>query len=171
MYTMDYLLKLAQLSCLLWIVSGNELQVYWAVHPGERYENVSRLLMTSYFGECSSRCAKERPSDQCLAFNFRESDGACELLHGGSSRLIPANGFQAYAQFLCVTDYPTIKNAKPTFEGWKGEYPAPQGASVRFACDTGFTDGSKEHRASCSCSEPDLWCTTFVNSATDLCTP
>ncbi|CAG0897585.1 unnamed protein product [Darwinula stevensoni] len=114
----------------------------------------------------------ENPSQPCLAFNYRESDGTCQLLHGGSSQLVPAEGFQAFVQFLCLTDYPKMKNANESFEDWNGEHPAPQGAKVVFTCQKGFVDGPSTHTASCSCNTPDVWCTTFALGEEDgLCPP
>ncbi|CAG0886095.1 unnamed protein product [Darwinula stevensoni] len=64
---------------------------------------------------------------------------------------------------LCLMEYPTIKNALVSLEGWNGEYPALSGSQVIFTCPAGFTDGATEHHATCS-ETPDTWCTSFLAS-------
>ncbi|CAG0898652.1 unnamed protein product [Darwinula stevensoni] len=53
----------------------------------------------------------------------------------------------------------TLANAKVTYEGWNGTYPAPDGAEIIFTCELGFTDEKRKHHATCSTS--DFWCTSF----------
>ncbi|CAG0895536.1 unnamed protein product [Darwinula stevensoni] len=156
---MDHPSMLTAFACLHWIASAYEVDLHWYVHKGERYGNVSREEQFFEFPECKAECKKQ--DGQCHGFNYRESDGTCELLRPGGNRLIPANGFKAYARFSCLTEYPKIAKAVETFEGWDGKYPAAERGVVVFTCPYRFTDGYEKHAAICSCVEPDVWCTTF----------
>lgn len=63
---------------------------------------------------------------------------------------------------MCLTEYPKIEGANMSYVGWDGNYPAPKGATVVFTCkenSEGFTDGFREHTATCSAKDPDTWCT------------
>ena len=95
---MDSVLILALLSCLASTGSLEDIPVYYAVHPGRRYANVSRELFGTTFAACSSRCIQDDPAGPCRAFNHRERDGACQLVHGGRSQLVLSEGFLPYAQ-------------------------------------------------------------------------
>ncbi|CAG0896482.1 unnamed protein product, partial [Darwinula stevensoni] len=99
----------------------------------------------------------------CYAFNYRESDGSCQLVLNGKSDLVEDNGFTSYVQRLCLTEHPKIQNAKVSFEDWSGEYPAPPGGRVILRCphSEGFSDGSQLHMAECSSSLSDYWCSSF----------
>ncbi|CAG0900087.1 unnamed protein product [Darwinula stevensoni] len=112
-------------------------------------------------GVCGIKCVMQTPP--CYAFNFRESDGSCQLVINGRSGLVEANGFGSFVQELCLTEHPNIKNAIATFEKWNGEYPAPAGGKVILRCETakGFSDGSSLHMATCSSASLDTWCSTF----------
>ena len=74
---------------------------------------------------------------------------------------------------VCLTRYPRIKNAEESIEGWMYGHPIPPGAKVIFTCThpQGFTDGSKEHVATCSSVSPDVWHTTFDEDDKNLCPP
>ncbi|CAG0883224.1 unnamed protein product [Darwinula stevensoni] len=139
--------------------SGGLLK-YYAVHPGQRYGNASRVVSTRHMGQCNVLCTSQIPIP-CNAYNYRSSDGSCELIMNDKSSLVPSQGYQAYVQKFCLTEYPRVDNAMPTYKGWDGKYPASSGAYVILTCDQGFTDGKTEHRATCS-DLPDSWCTSFL---------
>ncbi|CAG0882691.1 unnamed protein product [Darwinula stevensoni] len=164
---------LAVLSCLFWKESV-EVDTYYAALEGQRYGNVSEKMTGMDFLECSLSCLKHKESRPCHAFNFREADGSCQLIRNNKSHTLNAEGFQAYVQFLCLTDYPKIQNAEEAFHGWSGAHPVPQGGQVEFNCShpRGFTDGRKVHTATCASIRPDEWCTTFANKRNlVLCPP
>ncbi|CAG0899549.1 unnamed protein product [Darwinula stevensoni] len=163
----------AVLFCLPHIRSSSELIVYWRVHPGQRYGDVSLEVQVADYEECYQKCLKYDPSRPCLGFNFGKRDGICQLVPYDRSVLVPSDEFQAYVQFLCLTDYMKIENAEEAFEGWTGEYPTSPGGTVIFTCKhpQGFKDGSKMHKAICSSVKPDEWCTTFVNEDKALLCP
>ncbi|CAG0901655.1 unnamed protein product, partial [Darwinula stevensoni] len=68
---------------------------------------------------------------------------------------------------MCLREYPTIENAKVTFEGWNGKYPAPARGIVNFRCEhpKGFSDGALLHTAECAPLNPDSWCISFREDA------
>ncbi|CAG0905040.1 unnamed protein product, partial [Darwinula stevensoni] len=142
-------------------VTSTDIIAHYAAHSGWRYHNVSLERTTPTFGTCGKKCVMQTPP--CYAFNYRESDGSCQLVHNGKSDLVKADGYNSYTQWLCLTEYPTIPNAKVSFEGWSGEYPAPKGAMVTLLCDDpkGFSDGSPLHTSRCSSGAPDAWCSSF----------
>ncbi|CAG0898724.1 unnamed protein product [Darwinula stevensoni] len=133
---------------------------YYATKQGQRYGDVSRRVSTRSMGNCNILCSSLRPK-ACKAYNYRSSDGSCELVEKDKSSLIPSEGYQAYVQKFCLTEHPMVENADLTYLRWNGKYPAPSGAKVLFHCEEGFTDGKKDHWATCSDS-PDSWCTSFV---------
>ncbi|CAG0899927.1 unnamed protein product [Darwinula stevensoni] len=133
---------------------------YYTAHPGQRYGNMSRRVTTRQMGDCNILCSSQRPKP-CKAYNYRSSDGSCELIVSDSSSLIPFEGYQAYVQNLCLTEHPMVENANVTYVGWDGRYPALNGAKVLFHCEKGFTDGKMDHWTICS-DTPDTWCTSFV---------
>ncbi|CAG0896546.1 unnamed protein product [Darwinula stevensoni] len=91
------------LSGLFWIGSALEPVAYWELHPGERYGLVSKEVSAD-FKECENICAKDDPSLPCKAFNYRESDGNCQLVYKDGVRLLPADDFQAFVKFSCLED-------------------------------------------------------------------
>ncbi|CAG0896547.1 unnamed protein product [Darwinula stevensoni] len=91
------------LSCLFWIGSASEPVVYWELHPGERYELVSKEISAD-FEKCENICAKDDPSLPCKAFNYRESDGTCQLVYKDGVKLVPADDFQAFVKFSCLEE-------------------------------------------------------------------
>ncbi|CAG0906373.1 unnamed protein product, partial [Darwinula stevensoni] len=97
MAEMGYFLALAALSSLLWVGSAFQPLVYWSIHPGHRYGFVSNEI-TADFEECSAACAQDKPSFRCHAFNFKETDGTCQLVYEGGGELVPENGFQAFVK-------------------------------------------------------------------------
>ncbi|CAG0890830.1 unnamed protein product [Darwinula stevensoni] len=159
------------ISCLFWAGSSSHILVYRAVSRGRRYGNVSHQFQAKSFEDCPVKCSRINPSRPCLAFNFREQNGFCQLIHTEKSSLAPSDGYQAYVQFLCLTDSPRIEHAKESFVSWTGEHPAPPGAEVNFVClhPRGFIDGLKVHRAACSTVVADAWSTTFIEGERDLC--
>ncbi|CAG0899018.1 unnamed protein product [Darwinula stevensoni] len=159
------------ISCLFWAGSFSKIIVYHAVHQGRRYGNASQQFQAKNLEDCTVKCARTNPSGPFLAFNFRERDGFCQLIHNEKSGLVPSDGYQAYVQFLCLTDYPRIEHATESFVGWSGHHPAPPSGEVSFACiqRRGFVDGWKEHRASCSSTEADSWRATFTEGERNLC--
>ena len=63
----------------------------------------------------------------------------------------------------CLIEHPRIEGASAAYaSGWDGKYPAPRGGMVTFVCgdSQGFTDGSKEHSATCAAESADSWSTT-----------
>ncbi|CAG0893653.1 unnamed protein product [Darwinula stevensoni] len=92
---MDYSLMLAALSSLFWVGSAFEPMVYWAIHPGQRY-GLASIEITVDFEACDAICAHYGKSLPCHAFNFRESDGTCQLVYEGGGQLVPAEGFHAF---------------------------------------------------------------------------
>ncbi|CAG0891252.1 unnamed protein product [Darwinula stevensoni] len=85
------------ISCLFWAGSSSII-VHYAVHQGRRYGNVSHQSQENNFEDCYKKCLGMNPSGPCLAFNFRERDGFCQLIHNGKSGLVPSDGYQAYVQ-------------------------------------------------------------------------
>ncbi|CAG0888590.1 unnamed protein product [Darwinula stevensoni] len=157
---MDYSLTLGAVSYLFWTVSAMEPLLYWPTHHEKRYGIISMEFQVADFAECKNTCIRNQESQPCHAFNFRESDGSCQLVYE-SKVLVPAEGFEAYAQYLCLTEYPKIENAMESYLNWTGEYPAPKGGIVLFICPKNFTDGIGVHNAKCCASIPDVWCSTF----------
>ena len=82
---------------LLSLKTKSDFLTFYAVHPGERYGNASRSAPTRHMGDCSILCSSQR-STPCKAYNYRSSDGSCELITIGKSSLIPSKGYQAYVQ-------------------------------------------------------------------------
>ncbi|CAG0900250.1 unnamed protein product [Darwinula stevensoni] len=165
-------LLLSVFSCLL--RNGSvEVPTYWAAFEGQRYGNISEEMNGVDFSDCSMSCMKHNKSHPCHAFNFREADGSCQLIRKSKSHIVKSEGYQAYVQFLCLTDYPKIQNAQETFQGWNGAYPAPQGGQVVYKCNhpRGFTDGHEVHMATCGSMRPDTWCTTFADKKTTILCP
>ncbi|CAG0900086.1 unnamed protein product [Darwinula stevensoni] len=146
-------------------VASNGFVSHYAAHPGMRYSNVSSETAEPTLGVCGIKCVMQTPP--CYAFNYRESDGSCQLVINGRSGLVEANGFKSYVQRLCLTEHPDIANARASFDGWSGEYPAPAGGKVSFRCEAanGFSDGSFLHVATCSSVSPDTWCSSFQEDA------
>ncbi|CAG0885700.1 unnamed protein product [Darwinula stevensoni] len=165
-------LLLTVFSCLLRNRSV-EVPTYFAVFEGQRYGNISEEMNGMDFSDCSISCMKHNESHPCHAFNFKETDGSCQLIRKNQSHLVKSEGYQAYVQFLCLTDYPKIQNAEESFHGWNGAYPAPRGGQVVFKCKHpgGFTDSHKVHVATCASMRPDVWCTTFINKRTTMLCP
>ncbi|CAG0894902.1 unnamed protein product [Darwinula stevensoni] len=168
---MEYCLTLGVFSCLFWTVSVLEPLVYWPTHYGKRYGTVSFEFQVANFAECKNTCVSKQASQPCYAFNYRESDGSCQLVYENSAQLVPADGFKAFAQFLCLTEYPRIENAKESYLNWTGEYPAPKGAMVLFTCPNNFTDNIDVHNARCCASIPDAWCSTFLEEEEAIICP
>ena len=94
---MRHHLKLALLSCLFWSGSSKEILVYWAAHSGQRYGNVSLEFQGTDIGHCSLQCAKSGSPRTFHAFNFRITDGSCQLIRD-SSHLVPSDGYQSWVQ-------------------------------------------------------------------------
>ncbi|CAG0891348.1 unnamed protein product [Darwinula stevensoni] len=159
--------------CLFWSGVSSKFNVYHAVYQGQRYGNLSLELKVENFEECHLKCVMIKASQACYAFNHNEKDGSCQLIHNGKSHLVPSTEYQAYVQFLCLTDYPRIENAEESFDGWTGKHPAPRGGMVNFSCKhpRGFRDGQKDHQATCSSFVADAWCATFIENEKDLCPP
>ncbi|CAG0882825.1 unnamed protein product [Darwinula stevensoni] len=159
------------ISCLFWAGSSSKIIVYHAVHQGRRYGNAPQQFQAKNLEDCTVKCARTNPSGPFLAFNFRERDGFCQLIHNEKSGLVPSDGYQAYVQFLCLTDYPRMEHATESFVAWTGEHPAPPGGEVKFSCihRRGFEDGRKEHLATCSSTEADSWSSTFIEGERVLC--
>ncbi|CAG0898761.1 unnamed protein product [Darwinula stevensoni] len=147
-------------------VASVELIPYLGVHPGQRYENVSSESQELSLGMCTINCVMQKPIP-CYAFNYRETDRSCQLILNRMSRLVDANGYWSYVQWLCLREYPTIENAKVSFEGWNGKYPAPARGIVKFRCEhpKGFSDGALLHTAECAPLNPDSWCISFRKEA------
>ncbi|CAG0884360.1 unnamed protein product [Darwinula stevensoni] len=139
-----------------------DLTPYIDVHPGKRFKNVSKTSVEKSLGMCNIECVRQEPI--CNAFNFRKSDGSCQLVRAATSDLVDGEGYEAYTQNICLSKHPEIKGANVTYDkGWDGKYPAPNGATVAFTCkenNQGFTDGSLEHTATCAAKDPDSWCTS-----------
>ncbi|CAG0884305.1 unnamed protein product [Darwinula stevensoni] len=95
-------------SCLFWIGSASEPVVYWELHPGERYGLVSKEISAD-FEKCENICAKDDPSLPCKAFNYRESDGTCQLVYKDGVQLVPADDFQAFVKFSCLEEDSKMK--------------------------------------------------------------
>ncbi|CAG0888061.1 unnamed protein product [Darwinula stevensoni] len=136
-----------------------EFPTFHAVHPGLKYDAVSVETWEVSQVMCSIRCVLQHPT--CSAFNYRETDGSCQLVTGGLSDLVDDGGFKAFAQMHCLRDHPMIYGAKAVYEhGWNGEYPAPKGAMVSLVCENpqGFVDGSK--LATCAIERADIWYTS-----------
>ncbi|CAG0897587.1 unnamed protein product, partial [Darwinula stevensoni] len=90
-------LALLAFSGLLWIGSAFKPGVYWEVHPGLQYRGVSKEISAD-LEECKAACARDEPSMPCLAFNFMESSGTCQLVYEGRKRLVPTDGFEAFVK-------------------------------------------------------------------------
>ncbi|CAG0895492.1 unnamed protein product [Darwinula stevensoni] len=142
-------------------VASVDLIPYFRVHPGQRYENVTSESQELSLGSCTVNCVLQEPS-ACSAFNYRETDGSCQLILNGKSKLVEANGYLSYVQ-----KYPMIENAKVSFEKWSGEYPAPAGVNVILRCEhpNGFSDGAHLHTVQCASFMPDSWQFSFRKSA------
>ncbi|CAG0885699.1 unnamed protein product [Darwinula stevensoni] len=123
--------------------------------------------------DCSISCMKHKESHHCHAFNFREAYGSCQQIRKSKSHIVNSEGYQAFVQFLCLTDYPKIQNTEEAFHGWSGAYPAPRDGQVIFKCKhpRGFTDGHKVHMATCASMRPDAWYTTFADKRTTILCP
>ncbi|CAG0887398.1 unnamed protein product, partial [Darwinula stevensoni] len=96
----------------------------------------------------------------CHAYNYRESDGSCQLVTDSTSDLVEDDEFQAFAEIVCLMEHPRIEGAKAIPDkGWDGKYPSPKGVMVTFTCENpqGFTDGSQKHSATCAVKDPDSW--------------
>ncbi|CAG0901305.1 unnamed protein product [Darwinula stevensoni] len=98
---MCYFLTLLVLSYLFWDGSSTDIVLYYAVHHGQRYGNVSRQFKADDIGQCNMECSKDNPSRPCFAFNFRENDGFCKLIHNERSDLVPSEEYLAFAQWAC----------------------------------------------------------------------
>ncbi|CAG0902684.1 unnamed protein product [Darwinula stevensoni] len=147
-------------------VASVELIPYLGVHKGQRYENVTSESQELSLGTCTINCVMHEPIP-CYAFNYRETDRSCQLILNRMSRLVDANGYWSYVQWLCLREYPTIENAKVSFEGWNGTYRAPARGIVKFRCEhpRGFSDGALLHTAECAPLNPDSWCISFREDA------
>ncbi|CAG0898308.1 unnamed protein product [Darwinula stevensoni] len=145
-------------------VASTDSLAHYAAHPGQRYGNIALATRERTLGLCGRKCAKRKPP--CYAFNYRETDGSCQLVLDGKSGLLEGNDYSSYVQRLCLTEHPKIPSAKVSYEEWNGEYPAPPGAMVILRCEhpRGFSDGSSIHTARCSAS-PDSWCSSFQENA------
>lgn len=85
-------------SCLFWAGLSSDVLVYYAVHKGLRFGNVSQEFRVETFDECHVKCLRDNPSLACLAFNFRVHDRSCQLIHNERSDLVPSKGYQAHVQ-------------------------------------------------------------------------
>ncbi|CAG0897519.1 unnamed protein product [Darwinula stevensoni] len=152
---------------ILRLVASKDFIFHHAAHSGWRYENVSFETTAPTLGICGIKCVTQTPP--CYAFNYRESDGSCQVVLNGESGLVEADGYISFAQWLCLTEHPTIPNTKVSFEGWRGEYPAPKGAMVTLLCDDpkGFSDGSPHHTSRCSSVTPHAWESSFQVDAVE----
>ena len=70
---------------------------YKAAHPGQRFANFTVRSTKSHLGSCSSHCSMQG-RDSCYAFNYRRSDGSCQLVMQGTVSLVEAEGYKSYAQ-------------------------------------------------------------------------
>ncbi|CAG0896448.1 unnamed protein product, partial [Darwinula stevensoni] len=153
-------------------VTSTDFVAHHAVHLGEKYENITletkeaerrrnERRRNESVRICGIRCVL--PTPPCYAFNYRESDGSCQLVSNETSGLVESDGFIAYVQRLCLTEHPTIQNAEVSFEHWSGKFPAPPGGKVILRCQhpTGFSDGSQLHTAECASASPDTWWSSF----------
>ncbi|CAG0901179.1 unnamed protein product [Darwinula stevensoni] len=134
---------------------------YHVAHAGQRHDNIASEFTAITLGRCSIECVKgDLP---CYAFNYREEGGSCQLVFDGRSSLSEDIGYTSFVQWMCLTPYPPIENARVSFEGWNGENPAPVGAMVMFRCRdlNGFSDGSSIHTSQCSSTFPDAWDNSF----------
>ncbi|CAG0888820.1 unnamed protein product [Darwinula stevensoni] len=141
----------------LCLAAGVQLgSIYWGP-TAFFWLNVMRFEL---WWNLSKRCVLQTPP--CYAYNYRESDGSCQLVLNGKSDLVEDNGFTSYVQRLCLTEYPKIQKASVSFEDWSGEYPAPPSGRVVLRClNSVFSDGSQLHTAECSSALSDSWCSSF----------
>ncbi|CAG0901736.1 unnamed protein product [Darwinula stevensoni] len=125
-----------------------------------RYDNVALTSAESSLRACTKKCLNREPP--CYAFNYRESDGLCQIVGSGTSGVVEEEGFSSYVQEFCLREYPKIQNAVEALEGWDGNYPVTPRGRVVFRCEYpgGFSDGSSVHTAECS-SLPDTWYSSF----------
>ncbi|CAG0895493.1 unnamed protein product, partial [Darwinula stevensoni] len=89
-------------------VASVDLIPYFRVHHGQRYENVTSESQELSLGSCTVNCVLQEPS-ACSAFNYRETDGSCQLILHGKSKLIEANGYLSYVQSEEVHLYPECR--------------------------------------------------------------
>ena len=78
-------------------VSPEKLTPYFAVHAGQRYENVTMEFKGLSLGDCHMYCANEEESP-CYAFNYRETDDSCQLILKGNNSLVASEGYQSFVQ-------------------------------------------------------------------------
>ncbi|CAG0887793.1 unnamed protein product [Darwinula stevensoni] len=164
---------------LLRNVTSIDFIPYLAVHPGQRYGNVTSEFETATLGTRGIKCVMQKPTP-CYAFNCRETDRSCHLILDANGTLLEADGYRSFVQNvtqttlfpylgLCLKKHPKIPNANVSFEGWNGSYPAPAGGTVTFRCrhPNGFTDGAHLHTAACAPLDPDSWCISFQEGAVE----
>ena len=87
-------------------VASTDFLTHFAVHPGQRYGDVTFTTRERTLGLCGMSCARRRPP--CYAFNYRESDGSCQLVLEGKSGLLESNGYSSYVQsesWLCPRSF------------------------------------------------------------------
>ena len=102
--------------CLLFRPTvSEEASIYYTVHRDMRYWNVSRESHERCLGLCSIRCFISEPP--CRAFNYRGSDGSCQLVTNAKSDLLPGNGYEAFSHsvassFFAFCNYKSIVNSQ-----------------------------------------------------------
>ncbi|CAG0898929.1 unnamed protein product, partial [Darwinula stevensoni] len=69
--------------------------VYRAIPVGQTYEDVASESTASNLATCGIACVRGSPRP-CFAFNYRGSDGTCQLVRDERSRLVEADGFLSF---------------------------------------------------------------------------
>ena len=84
---------------LLSAVDSKPVVVVYRMHPPEeRYQAVALESRESNLARCSLKCTHADPKAPCKAFNFRPSDGSCQLIVDGDRRTVPADGYLAFTR-------------------------------------------------------------------------
>ncbi|CAG0892595.1 unnamed protein product [Darwinula stevensoni] len=82
---------------------------YQLTSPGKRYKAVARESREASSASCAVKCIHADPKAPCGAFNFRPSDGSCQLISSRNHEMIPADGYLAFTHLRDEVVYPECR--------------------------------------------------------------